>query len=174
MALAARAQSDFHAYLGSEDLIEGGRVEKLTVVTSNLLFNIRPPRGWTRQVNEAGQKIIFTAPSGKSAITVQFTGNSPGKLPDADTLRAQALAAHPGAGFIQSGIAPTGYKPGLFFDLVRMPAPGVVQKLRHVYLPQPAGEVEFILAASGDEFEQKKQVLISTLRGFRVQAEKPK
>src|ERR1700733_8228074 len=88
LAVTARAESDFHAYPGTEDLIEGGRFDKLTVVSSNLQFNVRPPRDWTRVVDEPSRKILFTSPSGKSAVTVQFTTNSPGKLPDEDLLRA--------------------------------------------------------------------------------------
>jgi hypothetical protein len=173
LAAAARAQSDFHAYPGSEHLIEGGTVEKLTVVSSHLLFNIRPPRNWYRQVDEAGRKIIFTAPSGKSAVTVQFTAHSPGILPADDVLRAQALQAHPGAGIVQRAVCPTGYRPGVFFYLVRVPAPQVVQKLRHAYVPQPAGEVEFVLTASEDEFQADRQVFMAMLRAFRVDPLKP-
>jgi len=174
LAAAARAQSDFHAYAGTEVLLEGGQVDKLTVVRGNLQFNIRPPKGWSHQVDEASQKIIFTAKSGKSAVTIQFTTHSPGTLPAADVLRTQALQAHPGAGLVQSAVCPTSDRPGLFFDLVRVPAPQVVQKIRHAYVAQPAGQVEFVLAASDDEFEKNKLVLMGMLRAFRVEPLKPK
>ena len=174
LAAAARAQSDFHAYFGTEDLLEGGRVEKLTVVSSNLQFNIRPPKGWYRQVDESGRKIIFTDQSGKSAMTVQFTTNSPGTLPPRDILRAQALQAQPGAGIVQCAVCPTSQRPGLFFDLVRMPAPQLVQKVRHAFVAQPGGQVEFVLSASNDEFEKNKLVLMAVLRDFRAEPLKPK
>ena len=174
LAAAARAQSDFHVYSGTEDLIEGGRVDKLTVVYSNLQFNVRPPMGWYRQVDEASRKIIFTAQSGRSAVTVQFTSGSPGTLPAEDILRAQALQAHPGAGILQHSVCPTSYRPGVFFDLVRMPAPQVVQKIRHAFVAQPAGGVEFVLTASDDEFRQNSSVLMAMLGAFRAQPLKPK
>src|SRR5271167_4401688 len=87
LAAAARAQSGFRVYTGTEDLIEGGTVEKLTVVTRNRQFNIRPPKNWSRQVDEAARKIIFIDSSGRTAVTVQFTSNSPGSLPAKDVLR---------------------------------------------------------------------------------------
>jgi hypothetical protein len=174
LAASARAQSDFHAYSGTEDLIEGGRVDKLTVVSSGLQFNIRPPRGWYRQVDEASQKIIFTSQSGKSAVTIQFTTNSPGALPEEDVLKAQALQAHPGAGLVQSAVCPTSSRPGRYFDLVRVPMPQVVQKIRHAFVSQPYGEVEFVLAASDDEFDKDRQVFMGMLRAFRVEPLKPK
>jgi hypothetical protein len=174
LAAAARAQSDFHAYPGTENLIEGGPVDKLTVVSGNLQFNVRPPRGWYRRVDEASRKIIFTAQSGRSAVTVQFTANSPGTLPAEDVLRAQALRAHPGAGILQYSVCPTGYRPGVFIDLVRVPAPQVVQKIRHAFVAQPAGQVEFVLSASEDEFRQNCSVIMAMLGAFRVEPLKPK
>ncbi len=174
LAAAARAQSDFHAYPGTEDLIEGGRVEKLTVVSSNLQFNVRLPKGWYRQVDEASRKIIFTSQSGRSAVTVQFTTNSPGTLPAEDILRAKALQAHPGAGILQYSVCPTSQRPGVFFDLVRVPAPQVVQKIRHAFVAQPAGQVEFVLSASDDEFEKNRLVFMAMLRAFRAEPLKPK
>jgi hypothetical protein len=168
LAAAARAQSDFHAYPGSENLIEGGRLDKLTVVSSNLQFNVRPPRGWTRVVDEPGRKILFTSPSGKSAVTVQFTTNSPGKLPDEESLRARVGQEHPGTGILQYSVCPTSYGPGVFFDLVSAPRPHIVQKIRHAFVAEPAGEVEFILSASDDEFEKGTLIFMEILRSFRV------
>lgn len=174
LAASARAQGDFHVYSGTEDLIEGGRMDKLTVVSGDWQFNVRPPKGWYRQVDENGRKIIFTDQSGKSAVTVQFTTNSPGTLPEKDVLQAQALQAHPGAGIVQYSVCPTSYRPGVFFDLVRVPAPQVVQKIRHAFVPQPDGEVEFVLAASDDEFEHDRLVFMAVLRAFRVDPLRPK
>ena len=174
LAAVAQAQSVFHAYPGTEDLIEGGRREKLTVVYGNLQFNIRPPKGWYRQVDEAGRKIIFTSQSGRSAVTVQFTANSPGVLPSRDDLRSQVLRAHPGATILQCAVCPTGWRPGVYFDLVRTPAPQVVQKIRHAFVAQPAGGVEFVLAASDDEFKRNCSVFMAMSGAFRVQPLKPK
>ena len=174
LAAAARAQSGFHAYPGFEDLIEGGRVEKLTVINGDLRFNVRPPRGWYRQVDETARKITFTTESGKSAVTVQFITNSPGSLPEADVLRAETLQAHPGASILQSLVCPTSSRPGLLFELVRVPAPRIVQKIRHAFVAQPAGEVVFVLSASDDEFEKNKLIFMAMLRDFRLEPSKPK
>jgi hypothetical protein len=174
LAAAAQAQVDFHAYPGTEDLIEGGRIEKLTVVSSNLQFNVRPPAGWSRQVDEASRKIIFTSQSGKSAVIVQFTTNSPGTLPERDILKAQAQQAHPGSGVVQCAVAPTSYKPGVFVDLACVPAPHVVQRIRHAFVAHPVGEVEFILSSSEDEFDKTRLVIMAMLRAFRVDPIKSK
>lgn len=173
-AVAARAQSDFHAFLTSTNLAEGGRKEKMAAIIGHWEFDFRPPRSWSRQVDEPGHKIIFTSPSTRSAVTVLFTANSPGALPDTDVLRAQALQENPGASFVQTAICPTSYKPARFFDLVRVPAPGVVQRIRHVFVTEPDGEVEFILAASDDEFGPNKPRLMEMVATFRVTAVTPK
>jgi hypothetical protein len=167
LAVTARGQ-DFHAYSSTETLVEGGRVDKLVITSGDFKFNVHPPRNWYRQVDAATRKVIFTSPSGKSALTLLVTTNSPGELSDKETLRAEALRAHPGAGVIQTSVCPTTYHPGVLFDLVHLSAPGVVQKIRHAYIPQPSGRVELVLSASADEFEQNKMVFMSVARAFRV------
>jgi hypothetical protein len=175
LAAATRAQSDFHVYSGTENLIEGSRVETLTVVSGNLQFKFRPPpKSWSHHEDEAGRKIIFTDQSGRSAVTVQFTTNSPGKLPAEDILQAKALQAHPGAQIVRHAVCSTSYQPGVFVDLVRVPAPGLVQRMSHAFVAQPAGQVEFVLAASDDEFGRGKIVITDMLGSFRVAPLKPK
>jgi hypothetical protein len=171
---AARAQGDFHAYPGTTNLTEGGTVDKITVVNSNLMFDIRPPKGWTKMVDEAGQKIVFTSASGTSAVTVQFTANSPGTLPERGILREQAQKQHPGAGISHGAICATSYKPGVFFDLVAVPTPGIVLRTRHAFVSQPAGEVEFVLTTSDADFGKDSAVFMAMLRAFRVDQIKPK
>lgn len=168
LAAAAHAQVDFHAYLTSDQMLEGGRAETLSVVTSNLLFSLHPPRNWYREVDDLQRKIVFTAASGKSAITVLFTGDSPGSLPDQETLKFQALQAQPGAGFVLFGSIQTTSQPAEFVDMVRMLSPGVIQRFRHAYVADPAGRVEFILAATDDEFPQRKETLSMMLRSLAV------
>lgn len=174
LATVTQAQSGFHAYTSSENLIEGGLVEKQNVTMGGLLFTFRPPHKWGSVVDEASHKIVFTSPSGKSAITVQFTANSPGTLPDKDTLHAWVLQAHPGAEIMRSSVCPTSYKPGLLYDLVLVPSSGVMLKVRHAYVPQPLGGVEFILSSSDDEFEKNKYIVMAMTRAFKVETAKPK
>jgi len=173
LAGAVQAQSDFHAYLGTTKLV-GGQREKLTVVTDNLQFDIRPPKGWSRVVDEPGRKIVFTSESGQSAVTVQFTTKSPGTLPEKEILQAQVLQAHPGGGIYNFAICPTSSQPGVYFDLALVPALHVVQRIRHAFVAQPGGEVEFVLSASADEFEKNCSVIMSMLRGFQAVPLKPK
>jgi hypothetical protein len=174
LAAAARAQSDFHAYPGTEKPRSGGTLEVLTVVSSNLQCKIRPPRGWYRQLDPASRKIIFTSPSGRSAVTIQLTTNSPGILPEKDILQAKVLQAHPGANILQYAVFATGSRPGVFFDLARVPAPQVVQKIRHAFMAQPSGLVEFVLSASDEEFDKNISLIMGMSRGFRLDPLKPK
>lgn len=170
VAIANSAQAGFRAYAGTESGVEGGTVEKLTVVsdTDHLLFNVRPPAGWTRQMDADGRRIVFTSASGRSALTIQFTTNSPGALPEDDILRAQVLEAHPGAGIVQRAVCPTSYQPGVFFDLTSVPSAHLVQKARHAFVAGPAGEVEFVLSSSEDEFDAAAAQFMDILRDFSV------
>lgn len=168
LAATVHAQGDFRVCFSSEVLLEGGRVDKLIVVTSNLQFNIRPPKNWYREVEESSRRITFTSPSGKSALAVQFRTNSPGILPDAADLRAQVLRDHAGAGVVQRAICPSGYRPGVLFDLVRVPAPQVVQRTRHAFVAEPGGRAEFILTSSDDEFQKNSSIFMDVVRDFRV------
>jgi len=175
LAATTRGQGDFQVYSGTENLIEGSRVDTLTVVSGNQQFKLRPPpRSWSHQEDNSGRKIIFTDQSGRSALTLQFTASSPGKLPGDDILQAQALQAHPGAQLVQKAVCPTGYQPGVLFDLVRVPAPGIVQRIRHAFVAQPAGQVEFVLVASDDEFGKGKLAITDMLGSFHVAPPKPK
>jgi hypothetical protein len=174
VAVAAPGQSDFHVYAGTENLIEDGPVAKLTVVSGNLQFNLRPPKDWSSRADEAGHKIVFTDESGRSALTVQFTTNSPGTLPSKDVLQAQAQRAHPGFNIVASGVCPTSYQPGLYFDLVRVAGPGLVQRTRHAFVTQPAGQVEFVLVGTDDEFGLGKPAITGMLSAFRAAPLKPK
>jgi hypothetical protein len=94
-------------------------------------------------------------------------------LPDEDTLRAQILQEHPGASIVRSSVCPTSYRPGLLFDLVLVPTPDVVMRMRHAFVAGPAGEVEFILSASSDEYDKNCYVVMAMLRAFRVEKLKP-
>jgi hypothetical protein len=173
LAMAAQAQNSFRAYSSTEKLLEGGQVEKMNVAMGDLRFTFRPPKKWGSVVDGADRKIVFTSPSGKSAVTVQFTANSPGALPEQDVLRAQVLQAHPGAEIMRSAVCPTSYKPGMFYDLVLVTDGGAMLKVRHAFVPQPGGGAEFILSASDDEFEKDKYILMAMLRAFRVETAKP-
>jgi hypothetical protein len=84
-------------------------------------------------------------------------------------LRAQVQQAHPGAKVELSSVCPSGYKPGMFFDLTLAKEPQLVQKIRHAYLPQPAGEVEFVLSCSADEFQPNLTLIMGMMGAFRVE-----
>jgi hypothetical protein len=163
----------FHAYAGSTNLIEGGKVETLVLIKGKEQFTLRPPKGWYRQVMESQQRITFQDKSGKSALIVQFTTNSPGTLPDKQVLQSRVLAEHPHSGILQYNFCPTSSGPGVFFDLVCMPVPESVLKIRHAFVALPEGEAEFTLSASDDEFEKGRIVVMGMLSTFRTSQFKP-
>jgi hypothetical protein len=84
--------------------------------------------------------------------------------------------AHPGAKILQYSVFATsnGSQTGVFFDLERVPAPKVVQKIRHAFMTQPAGLVEFVLSASAEEFDNNLALIMGMSRGFRLDPLKPK
>jgi hypothetical protein len=56
---------------------------------------------------------------------------------------------------------------GVFFDLAREFAPGLVQKIRHAFVAQPGGVVEFVLSASDDEFDKYRSLVMAMSQDFR-------
>jgi hypothetical protein len=174
LAAAAQAQSDFHAYPGVDQMLEGGQVEKITLVCSNLQFHIRPPKKWSHLIDEASRKVVFTSPSGSSAITIQFTSESPGYMPDTDDLHDRTVREHPGAGISPPFICPTGIQPGVGFDLVQSPAPNTELVTRVAYVAQPLGLTEFALAGNTNEYQKDQRIFMMILREFRADVIKPK
>jgi len=171
---AAQASDSFHAYVSSTNLIEGGQVETMILVTPRLQTTLRPPRNWSHQVDELQQRVTFENRSGQSALIVQFTTNSPGALPDKELLKERVLGEHPGSGILQYSVCATSSGPGVFFDLVRMPAPHVMLLMRQAFIALPSGQAEVTLSASDDEFATGRTVMMGLLNSFRDVAVKPK
>jgi hypothetical protein len=167
-ATGAHAAGGFHVYSGSTNLIEGGTVETLILINGEEESTLRPPKGWFHEIDDSQRKIIFKNQTGKSALTLQLTTNSPGRLPGRDVLQARVLAEHPGAGILQYNVCTTSSGPGVFFDLVSMPAPQVILKIRHAFVKLPQGQAEFILSSSDDEFEKGRTVFMLMLNSFRT------
>jgi hypothetical protein len=174
-AFASHAQDQFRAFASTVDMIEGGRVDTMVVVTGTERLTTRIPRGYAARVDVFEKSVIFTdKTNGAIAITLQVTTNSPGVMPDEDTMRDKALAANPGGSFLQLASCSTGYQPARFVDTFRRIAEGLSIKTRHAFIACPEGTVEFVLRANGEGFDQGRQVFNLLMSSFRMeQVKKP-
>jgi hypothetical protein len=169
-SLAASAQTNFHAFESTETLIEGGTVQTLVVDTGREHLVTRLPRGFSAAVTYDTQSVLFKEDTGRIAITMCVTTNSPGRLPADDTLRSNALAANPGAAFLQISSCATGYRPARFIDSTVSLDPVRNIRTRHAFVPCPEGVVEFVISAKEQDFNNKGRVVFNLfLSSFRVE-----
>lgn len=164
----------FHAYAGTDNLIEGGRVQIVIADWGDQRCTIRCPIGFSSHVDDTGRMIKFDANGGAAAINISFTTNSPGELPPPEILKSIALARHPGATYIQSFNFPTSSRPGLYFDLAQAPAANESLRTRHGFIPTRKGIVEFAFSASNPDFEHLRVGCMQSLGTFAIEPIKPK
>lgn len=169
LALAASAQTNFHAFESYENLIEGGTVQTLVVDTGRQHLVTRLPRGFSAAAAYDTQSVLFQEDTGRIAITLRVTTNSPGRLPADDTLRSNALAANPGANFLQISSCATGCRPARFVDSTVSLNPVRNIRTRHAFVPCPDGLVEFVFSAKNQDFEKGRVVFNLLLSSFRVE-----
>jgi hypothetical protein len=169
-SLAASAQTNFHAFESQENMLEGGTVRTLIADTGSEHLVVRLPRGGSAVVTYDTQSVLFKEDTGRIAITMRVTTNSPGRLPDDDTLRSNALAANPGAAFLQISSCATGFKPARFVDSTVSLDPARNIRTRHAFVPCPDGLVEFVFSARDQDFDKGRVVFNLLLSSFRVEA----
>jgi hypothetical protein len=100
---------------------------------------------------------------------MRVTTNSPGAMPDDETLRANALAANPGASILQTSSCATGYKPARFVDTIRSLDPMRSVRTRHAFVACPEGTVEFLFSSKDEAFDKGRVVFNLFLSSFRVE-----
>lgn len=170
MLVAPPSFGQFRVYPSTIKMEEGGNANLLMVVTDENRFSVRQPPGFTFRVDAPNKSILFKSADEKTAITFQVTTNFHGQLPDQEVLKAKAMEQTPGATIIQASTCSTGYKPGCYFDLVRILREGLSVRFRHVYAPSPEGTVEFVFATDNAEFEKKRFVFSNFVNSFHVEA----
>jgi len=168
-SLAASAQTNFHAFESQETMLEGGTVRTLIVDTGSEHLVVRLPRGCSADVTRDTQSVLFKEDAGRIAITLRVTTNSPGRLPADDTLRSNALAANPGAAFLQISTCATGSKPARFIDSTVSLDPARNIRTRHAFIPGPDGLIEFVFSARDQDFDKGRVVFNLLLSSFRVE-----
>jgi len=168
-SLAASGQISFRAFDSYEDLIEGGTVHTLVVDAGREHLVTRVPRGYAATVDNVSQSVVFRENTGSVAITMRITTNSPGVMPDDDTLRGLALAIHPNENFLQLSTSPTGYKPARFVDSIHSQDPLRSIRSRHAFVACPEGMVEFIYSSKDETFDKGRVIFNLFLTSFRVE-----
>jgi hypothetical protein len=168
-SLAAAGQTSFRAFDSYEDLIEGGTVHTLVVDSGREHLVTRMPRGYAATVDNQSQSVVFKESTGSITITMRVTTNSPGLMPDDDTLRALALAIHPNENFLQLSACATGYKPARFVDSIHSLDPLRSIRSRHAFVACPEGIVEFIYSSKDEAFDKGRVVFNLFLTSFRVE-----
>jgi hypothetical protein len=168
-SLAAAGQIPFRAFDSYEDLIEGGTAHTLVVDAGHQHLVTRLPRGYAATVANETQSVVFKEATGSIAITMRVTTNSPGVMPDEETLRSNALAANPGAAVLQVSSCATGYQPARFVDTARSLDPGRNIRTRHAFVACPEGIVEFMFSSKDQDFDKGRVVFNLFLSSFRVE-----
>jgi hypothetical protein len=168
-SLAAAGQISFRASDSYENLIEGGTAHTMVVDAGHEHLVTRLPRGYSATVANETQSVVFKENTGTIAITMRVTTNSPGVMPDEDTLRSFALAANPGAAVLQVSGCATGYKPARFVDTARSLDPARNIRTRHAFVACPEGMVEFMFSAKDQDFDKGRVVFNLFLSSFRVE-----
>jgi hypothetical protein len=161
--------NSFRASDSYEEMIEGGTARTMVVEAGREHLVTRLPRGYAASVDNGGKSILFNEDTGAIAITLRVTTNSPGVMPDDDTLRTNALAADPGGAVIQVAGCATGYRPARFVDTTRGVDAIHNIRTRHAYVACPEGIVEFVLSTKDQDFEKGRVVFNLFLSSFRVE-----
>jgi hypothetical protein len=153
---------------------EGGSVNVLLIEVDKAQFSLRIPNGYGTQVSEENRSIVFTAANDASTITVRVTTNFSGALPKMEELRDIVAKKYPGASVVQSSPCVSDYGPGLCFDLTQ-PAPnGLALRIRHAYVPYPAGSFEFVFSCNGADYDKNRLSFVWLLNSFRSQPKSAK
>jgi len=167
-SLAASGQTNFHAFESSEELIEGGTVHTLVVDAGREHLVVRVPRGYAATVENETQSVVFKDSTGSISVAMRVTTNSPGAMPEDETLRTNALAAEPGGSVLQTSSCATGYKPARFVDIIRSLDPKRSIRTRHAFVACPEGIVEFVFSSKDEAFDKGRVVFNLFLTSFRV------
>jgi hypothetical protein len=169
LSLCAPVFAQFRVVPATVEMLEGGKASVLMITSDQERFSLRQPPGFTFRVDAVNKSISFKSADEKTAITFQLTTNSPGTLPDAESLRDRALAETPGASIIYASTCSTGYRAGSFFDLVQVLRAGMSERFRHVFVPGPSGMAEFVFATDNSDFESKRFIFSGFLNSFRME-----
>jgi hypothetical protein len=159
----------FRAFDSYETMIEGGTARTMVVEAGREHLVTRLPRGYAAAVDTGAKSIVFNEDTGIIPITLRVTTNSPGIMPDDDTLRTNALAADPGGAVIQVAGCATGYKPARFVDTTRGVDAIHNIRTRHAFVACPEGMVEFIFSSKDQDFDKGRVIFNLFLSSFRLE-----
>lgn len=147
---------------------EGGRENVLLIQIDDQRFSVVIPKGYGTAVRTDSRSIVFTAESGGSVITAQFTTNYPGALPKEEKLRDEVAAKNPEASLVQSSVSYTDFGPAYSFDLFRPASGGLMLHNRDAYVAYPEGSAEFTFSCDESGFDKQKLAFSRVLNSFRA------
>ena len=133
---------------------------------------VRVPQGYGAQVKTNKQSVVFTDKDGVTAITLKFTADSPGAMPDDDALRNRAIAATPGLTNLDMTTCATGYTPAKEVDARRPVTSTLSLQVRHAFVACPEGLVEVICAANESAAADARDAYNAFMSSLRVEAVK--
>jgi len=163
----ALGQPVFKVDSSNEPTPEGASVSVLLVQTDHERFSLRLPKGYGAQVRQDGQSIEFTSASGSSIMTVQWSTNYPGALPQKQPLAETVAARHPLASLVQISTCYTAYATGLMFDLFQPTAGKPTLRMREAYVACPEGSIEFTLTCNLADYDKARLSFAWLLNSFR-------
>lgn len=165
---AALAQPCFKATPTTIDMVEGGSQSITLVETGNERFSLVNPTGYGSESRPDTRTLIFTSAGGGSVITLQFTTNYAGALPQPDRLRDMVAANHPGASLVASAAASTGFGAAQSFDLFQPAGNALMLRIRDVYAAYSEGSVELTFSCNSVDFDKEKLGFAHLLNSFRL------
>jgi len=154
----------YPSYIGSS---EGGRHSILMVEMDGAQFSIGSPKLYGSQVFPDTRTIVFTSTLVASVMTVHFTTNYPGKLPEQDQLRDEVAAKYPTASLVSSSSCFTDFGQGQCFELFLPTGDGLMLRMRDAYVSHPAGSVEFTFSCNGADYDKQKLFFSRLLNSFQ-------
>jgi hypothetical protein len=172
--LSAWAGPDFKVTATTVEMTEGGADFILLVETDSRRFTLSIPKGYGSETQADTRTIVFTSDVGASAITVRFSTNYAGALPNADKLRDQVAASYRTASLVASSAASTGFGPALSFELYQPAGKGLMLRIRDVYASYAEGSVELTFSCNNNDFDKQKIGFMRLLNSFRLVAKDDK
>jgi hypothetical protein len=170
LALAV-SPPEFKVNPGLEATVEGDSVNIFIIQTGNENFELRVPKKYGAQINQAEQSIVFTSETGSSVITVKMSTNYAGGLPKMEDLRDQVAKKYATASLVQTSPCHTSCGTGLLFDLFQPASGDLTLRIRDGFISFPAGSFEFTLCCDVKEYDQNRLSFAWLLNSFRLRDE---
>jgi len=152
------------AIVGSET---GKKVQRAYLTSGTNQFVFEVPAGFQMDASNP-QKIVLSDVNCTCFLTFRFAGRMPAgaKELQTDSCRSLALSRFPGAKISNESYDFAGNHGGPVFDLQWQNSSGTEQTARIMFIPSPAGIIEFNLLTTSSKFSDGRSLLNSLLGSF--------